>query len=378
MKSLYYISAYDFSISNAAILRIKNVCKCLIDNLQISIFGSGNRPIYEEDSIKFISETRTNPFFLKRVFLYFAYPIRQIKNIKKVGNPDYLVCYGLYGFSLYILSLYCKKNNIKILYDAVEWYNYSHFPGSYLNPTVWQIHWTMKSLLLKMDGILCISTYLYNYYSLRGKKCFFIPPVMEQPEDATNIDSFKYPFDNQFINLIYAGSFVKKDLIGEVIKGVEYLSSIGKKIRFYIIGSNVGQVEQALCESIDKECIFCLGRMPREEVLKYIKHADCSVILRRKDDRYAKAGFSTKFVESFSLGLPVAANLTGDIGNYLINGFNGIVIEGENDIAVVDAFKNFEKDDKMKLLRENALQTFEEHFRTDCYSYSLKNFLFNL
>lgn len=42
------------------------------------------------------------------------------------------------------------------------------------------------------------------------------------------------------------------------------------------------------------------------------------------------AGFPTKFAESLSAGIPVIANITSDLGNYIIDGHTGFVLADES------------------------------------------------
>ena len=52
--------------------------------------------------------------------------------------------------------------------------------------------------------------------------------------------------------------------------------------------------------------------------------------LLRSDARYAHAGFPTKLVESMSLGTPMICNLTSDIGDHVVDGETGIVVDGSD------------------------------------------------
>lgn len=74
---------------------------------------------------------------------------------------------------------------------------------------------------------------------------------------------------------------------------------------------------------------------PTALILTLVAAADFSILLR-PDERFTRAGFSTKFVESLSLGVPVMANLTGDIGTYLTDGQEGIVLDAATPKACRD------------------------------------------
>lgn len=51
-----------------------------------------------------------------------------------------------------------------------------------------------------------------------------------------------------------------------------------------------------------------------------------ATILKGVAQRYAQAGFPTKLVESFSLGVPILTNLTSDIGQYVRDSLDGVIL----------------------------------------------------
>jgi glycosyltransferase involved in cell wall biosynthesis len=57
----------------------------------------------------------------------------------------------------------------------------------------------------------------------------------------------------------------------------------------------------------------------------------------RPQDRFANAGFPTKFVESLSLGVPVMANGTSDIAEFLRDGRDGYLLYEPTAAAVEHA-----------------------------------------
>ena len=67
--------------------------------------------------------------------------------------------------------------------------------------------------------------------------------------------------------------------------------------------------------------------MARANALQIVRAADFTVLLR-PDARFAHAGFPTKLVESLSLGVPVLANVTSDISEYVRDGREGILLAG--------------------------------------------------
>ena len=67
------------------------------------------------------------------------------------------------------------------------------------------------------------------------------------------------------------------------------------------------------------------GRVPQSMVPKCLAQMDFSVLLR-PNARYAEAGFPTKLVESLSAGVPILANPTSDITQYVRDGREGVLL----------------------------------------------------
>ena len=70
-----------------------------------------------------------------------------------------------------------------------------------------------------------------------------------------------------------------------------------------------------------------LGRVPREAVLAELRRAHFSVLVRPSAG-YAQAGFPSKVPESLAAGCPVLLNLTSDLRRYLVDGREGILLDG--------------------------------------------------
>ena len=98
-----------------------------------------------------------------------------------------------------------------------------------------------------------------------------------------------------------------------------------------------------------------------------------SPAVRRGVGHCNRYGFPSKYVESLSLGVPVATNLTSDIGVTLQDGFNGFVIEDGSSEAIENCIKkmlNLSLENK-QMMRENALKTANQCFSS--HSSSLLN-----
>ena len=139
------------------------------------------------------------------------------------------------------------------------------------------------------------------------------------------------------ITLIYAGNPARKDLVHSVINSVQRLADENRPIRFIVLGVNRDNYllhYSSLLHSTDlhKNIVF-LGRVSQDMIPSFYHQADFMVLLREQT-RKSNAGFPTKFAEAMTSGIPVIANLTSDLGHYLIDGQTGIVVSESSEEAI--------------------------------------------
>src|SRR5574344_249120 len=161
--------------------------------------------------------------------------------------------------------------------------------------------------------------------------------------DVKNIVPFKKDevFGLNNISFIYAGMPIgSRDTIVNVIRGFNMLPThIQEKITFYIAGPTIEQMFKLGLSKKDytlskKYCNY-LGKLSHDDVIKVYKKCDFSILLKPAKKRFSKAGFPTKVSESFSFGVPVVANLSGDLDLFLKDGVNGFICDSDspNDFA---------------------------------------------
>lgn len=289
------------------------------------------------------------------------------------NKPRFIVLYG--GYTPYMIRLlpWCRKNNIPLIADIVEWYDPSHhylgkFNFSYIN-----VDFCQKYLFPKCDGIISISTFLEQYYRNKGCKTLKVPPTV----DSDLFSPLKSSQPSQLLTLVYAGSpGKKKDLLKNVINAVLRVDPDGKRIRLKILGPSLATV-QNICGGISlPSSVEALGRIPQPEVSIFVHSADFSVLLR-EPLRHAQAGFPTKFVESLTNATPVIANITSDLGDYLIDGVNGLVCRDHTVQSLTEVLNYALQISKEKLneMRFSAQRTARDYFDYRNYSEKFASFL---
>jgi len=380
MINLYYIGAdEDFARNSAGALRIINNCKAISQNpiYNIRIIGYSDIEYLTKDSYE-VFNTKRGKNALQKFFYYLVRSFSIIKLLKRfLEKPDIIIYYGTSARILFPLLQYCKHNQIKLIEDVVEWYNYSHLPFGKYGPLAIDVNLAMTKLIHKCNGVIVISTFLQNYYNYKVNKILKVPILIDNVIQTLPINE-SISFDSDYLNLIYAGFPGRKDLLFNVITAVEYCSSIGFAVKLHILGPTKNELGSFFKHQFSNSIIFH-GKVSQSLVSENLKRADFSVLLR-PDERYAHAGFPTKFVESLNSGLPVIANITSDLANYLIDGYNGFIVPDSSVNSFVAVLKKILSKDKneFKKMKINAQKTAKENFQYQLFSKCLSDFILDI
>jgi len=253
--------------------------------------------------------------------------IKYVTEIKKIElliethklKPDIIIIYNFPAISCGKLIKFCRENNIKLIADITEWY------GHNVNSILGLIKFIDSELRMryyhkKLDGLICISKFLYDYYKNSVKNLIQLPPLVDLSDEKWKVEV-----------IVYAGSPGGKDKINLLIDALLQIENISEILEFRIIGITKEDFllrynyTDNQIESLSKFSVF-LGRLPHTVVIKEVTNADFSAFLR-ENNKTNNAGFPTKFVESISCGTPVITNKTSNVEDYLIEGENGFWLE---------------------------------------------------
>ncbi|MEG0775050.1 glycosyltransferase [Clostridium sp.] len=269
---------------------------------------------------------------LNKLRNYFGYKKRLKKALEEYtdekGSIDVLLVIDIPIDALFFIKKYAKINKIQLIHDSVEWYSPEQFKlGKLAIPYILK-NYMNKVWINKQFKVIAISKFLKNHFINRGINTIRIPVMLDIKNTAHNKQ-----LKNEKLTIVYAGSPGKKDYLKEIIDGLALLTSEElSKIEFRIIGSTKEQIitdtgiERQVIDNMG-ESVKILGRVSRDTVLQNLEQANFTVLMRSPIQRYAKAGFPTKVVESLASGTPIILNLTSDLDNYITDMVNSIIIE---------------------------------------------------
>ncbi|MDM0948414.1 glycosyltransferase [Clostridium perfringens] len=322
-----------FPEGDAESVRLHSIGKILRDcGHDVFFVGMGQDEFMKDlkfDGFKYISLRKKTNNRISKVFNYINYS----KNIKSYINMylnkesiDAIIFADISPFSIITLKRICKKNNIKLIADSVEWFSPSQFKFGILSLGNLMKNIENKYIINSDIRVIAISNFLYNHFNNKKLKCSRIPAIL----DVKKI-SIKKEIDKSKLKILYAGSPGKKDYIYDVLKGLLMLEDKEiNKLEFIIAGIELNNIKDLFNEKeilkLNKVVKF-LGRIKREEVFNLLSKVDFTVLLRPENERFAKAGFPTKVVESLATYTPVILNISSDLGQYISDMKEGLIVE---------------------------------------------------
>lgn len=295
-----------------------------------------SRQVYGK--IPYVSLRQGSVRFVDKALSQFLYWHR-LKKILKRERPDALMMDDLGTVTTVCLKRFCKKRRILLIHDSVEWYSAMQFPRG-----KWSLGYIKKDLMNRhlIGGemkVIAISRYLEDHFRARGLDTVRIPIVIldEDLRDEKILSPDRVVFT-------YAGQPGKKDFLPVMVEALRLLpGEIRNNIAFNIVGCNKQQMLDAgFSETSLSELEGCLrihGRVSHDRVLELLRETNFTMLIRNPEERYAKAGFPSKVVESLANSTPVLCNLSSDLGLYLRDGENAILASDHTPQAVALAME---------------------------------------
>lgn len=334
-NKILYIGGFELPDKNAAAQRIVSNAKLCRDlgyevtligvDKSIKSNGLSKKFKFEDFDCYSIKYPRNNADWM-----HYLTNVNYIYPFTKSGTVSHILAYNYPAIALHRLKIFCNSNKIKVIGDCTEWYEAK---GNFIFRLIkgMDVYLRMRVMQTKLDGLIVISDYLYEYYRCKVRNLVNIPPLVDLSMGKWKVNNKE--LNNNPISLIYAGSpgGSGKDRIDTVIN---VLSEIRKNkdinVLFNVIGITKNEYQnifkiKTLPQHID-EFVSFKGRLSHIETLKEIGKSNYQVFVRDVNLSNT-AGFPTKYVEAISCGTPVLTNTSSNIEKFFKNGKTGYILD---------------------------------------------------
>jgi len=328
---------FTFPYGNAATNRIYTYAKgfvengekvyvvCIANEYTENISGTTDGIHYYN---AFNQKKRNNSFFVRRwqkINKYF----RAYRILKKINKEEKIIAINRWtnSFFVHIISwIYAKLLGTKLILETNE-HPLSFFQKGAIRKKIGKIKFYLEATFC--DGVLCISRYLVDLHLAAGipvKKLFLVPSTVDP---SRFIKAGEKPLKDIYIG--YFGSLTfSRDNVDMLIKGFAQVHQQNKNVKL-VLGGFCDDEQRAKIRELIKtlgieDNVNLVQYLSREEIARYIMHADILVMVRSRDLQ-SDASYPSKLTEYLATGNPVVSVNVGEVGDFLQDGVNAFLVK---------------------------------------------------
>lgn len=326
---ILYLGGFELPDKNAAAQRVLSNAKLLREmGYQVSFVGVSkdleNAPTIVDG---FESSPIQYPISITQWFHHICRFISKQGILSK--SPNYVVLYNFPAVASLRILRFCHSKGIKVIHDITEWESNSGWLPRDIIQKI-DINLRMHYCMKKMDGIIAISRYLYDYYC-KQVTTILVPPTVDLKNNKWNRS--RVLRSSKPILLVYAGSpgGGVKDRLDLIVENV----AKHPNMKLIVVGISKEQYFESFHKNQEPlDNIEFKGRQSHEAAVKEVCSADFQMLIR-DSNRKNNAGFPTKLVESMACGTPVIATVFSNIEDYIKDGINCFLITPDNSFESV-------------------------------------------
>jgi glycosyltransferase involved in cell wall biosynthesis len=279
---------------------------------------------------------------LHKIAAYFIQGLWLIRKNKRREDNNILFCIGALNIENLLFVFRAKLLGYKLIFDINEDYSLSEDKLKFISRfKVWTIRQLDTLTYRWATAIVVVSTYLRNKYMKLCDKIVLLIPVTAKE----NYNPDKIAFNNP-INIIYAGSFDRKDGVNDIIEGFNSFNNEYPEARLILTG-NSDQRNSYLEVYKDFPNIIFKGHLSEEEFYSLLRNADV-MCMCRTNSGFSNAGFPFKLGEYLSTGNPVISTRASDVEDYL-TADDAYLIDFNSPFQITSALKKIVSDPEKAL-----------------------------
>lgn len=299
-------------------------------------------------------------------------------------EPSIVIYHGIQNLLAKAIEEECHSVHVPVIVDETDWFE-AHFEGDL---AAWIVARSRERRVSDADGaadgILAISPFFKQYFEDMERRegaprVMFLPPLNREGE---TLDEVREPVKGKrkVTRFFYAGSPAGKDYLNGFVEAMaSRADSLNTVPELDVVG--VSPVEgEALLKGIEPpSSVRFHGRLPHADVIAMLREADFGILFRQPE-LYARAGFSTKFAECMSNGVPMLCNAVGGADIVLSPGIDGLVVP---DLGLDSLTSGIEAacdmdDGALLAMKRAALEKSKRLFQPENYVAELSEFLKSL
>jgi glycosyltransferase involved in cell wall biosynthesis len=276
---------------------------------------------------------------------------RRLLRWRRGGARNVLFLYGEPNLESFLFVAWARLLGYRVVVDIVE--DAYYIPeGAPLKSRLkaWSVAWATAHMHWFADGVVVISSYLQKKLEgvVRGRVPVELIPISVDLDRVPGGDrGFHQP-----VRMLYAGNFGDKDAVDALITAFEQLAGRWPSLEFVLTGrgpdDRMAIVRRRLQQSPRATRLRYLGFLPDEEYFRQI--ADCDIpCVVRTPMAFADRGFPFKLGEYLATGRPVVASRVSDVGLYLEDRVNAMLVDPGSVAGVVAAVEYLLQDEARAL-----------------------------
>jgi len=219
---------------------------------------------------------------------------------------------------------------------------------------------TSKIILKNADAVIALTEDMKNHLkNIYEREILIIPNGIDLSkfEYLSKDNYYKvFGFDKNIKIILYVGSF-------RPVKGLKYLIEAMKIIgnkekRLFIIGhgKEKDDLENQVKNLNLEDCITFIGKIPNQEVFKYMASSDVFVLPSLSE------GFPIVILEAMASGLPIVATKVRGLPEIFKDGQNGFLVETRNPEKIAEKILLILNDENLsKRISKNNLEEVKKY-----------------
>jgi glycosyltransferase involved in cell wall biosynthesis len=340
MSIVIFGDIFSFPEGNAATNRVYTYARGFKDNnINVHVICFANEYRNEQEGlvngISFyypFKQGERNKYFVVRRWQKLLKYYRTLLLIAKINKQDKILAINVWT-NLHLTHMFAwflaRIFNTKLITECSE-HPLRHYQKDLWSRKQGIIKFYIESRLC--DGVLCISNYLINFYKKSGideRKLFLVPSTVDP---ARFLKTGSPPLNYRYIG--YFGSLTfKRDNVDLLIKAFARIANLYPEFHLVLGGICTEHEKKDINELISqlniKLKVEFLDYLSRQEIARYINHADVLVMVR-SEDLQSQASYPSKLTEFLATSKPVVTVNVGEISDYLTDGLNAFLVEPGN------------------------------------------------